>query len=213
MSTKLHGGVEYFVPVGAIGAETEEKKSRFLTTISNISSKEEAVLFFQQVRLTYPTANHNCTVFIVGNPKCALDQGWDDDGEPSGTAGKPMLNVLQHNNIGNVALVVTRYFGGTKLGTGGLVRAYSAAVKAVLEVVTLEEYCSTTSVEISFHYQFETAIRNMIKEFAGTLRNAKYSTLVTLEIELAEQKSQDFYIRVLNQTKGSATFIDSPDIF
>lgn len=202
----MFSNADYFVPTGFVTAEIEEKKSRFVTAVTSVSTKKEATLFFQQARNIHPTANHHCTVFIIGNPKCATDQGWNDDGEPSGTAGKPMLNILQHNNIGNVAAVVTRFFGGVKLGTGGLVRAYSGALKAALEVLGLQGFFPTTAIKISFHYQFETAIRNLIEEATATLKDAQYSTLVSFEIELAEQKVSDFQVRVLDLTRGAAIF-------
>lgn len=207
----MGSNAEYYVPAGSVEVETEEKKSRFITSATGTVSREDAVSFFQKVRDAHPTASHHCTVFIVGNPQCAVEQGWSDDGEPSGTAGKPMLNVLQHSNIGNIAVVVTRYFGGIKLGTGGLVRAYSAAVKTALETLVLEKYFPTTNIEISFPFQFETAVRSLIEESAGTLSNVHYSTLATFEIELAERNIPDFCSRLLDRTRGAATFVGQPD--
>lgn len=107
--------------------EIEEKKSRFIATIEPVSSEEEAAEFVAGIKKKYWDARHNCSAFIIGEngqkTRCS------DDGEPSGTAGRPMLDVLANEHITNVCVVVTRYFGGTLLGTGGLVRAYSAAVK------------------------------------------------------------------------------------
>lgn len=197
---------EYLVPASTVTVETEAKKSKFIATLTGVASREAATFFFKQVGNDHTNANHNCTAFIVGNPNSAADLGCSDDGEPAGTAGKPMLNVLQHNNIGNVAVVVTRYFGGIKLGTGGLVRAYSGAVKSVLEVVVVEEYFKTKTIELSFHYQFETIIRNLINEITATLVEANYSTQVTLKIELAEHLYEDFHNRVLDATKGATLF-------
>ncbi len=110
--------------------EIEEKKSRFIATVCPVACEEEAIAFFNRIKKEYWDARHNCTAFTIGekheNTRCS------DDGEPSGTAGRPMLDVLLREDIHNTAVVVTRYFGGTLLGTGGLVRAYQKSVQAGL---------------------------------------------------------------------------------
>ena len=112
-------------------AELVEKKSRFIATIRPVSSEEEAVAFIEEMKKKYYDARHNCSAFVIGS-KGELTRS-SDDGEPSGTAGRPMLEVLTGSGIRNIAAVVTRYFGGVLIGTGGLVRAYSGAVKMALE--------------------------------------------------------------------------------
>ena len=112
-------------------AELVEKKSRFIATIRPVSSEEEAAVFIEEMKKKYYDARHNCSAFVIGS-KGELTRS-SDDGEPSGTAGRPMLEVLAGSGIRNIAVVVTRYFGGVLLGTGGLVRAYSGAVKMALE--------------------------------------------------------------------------------
>ena len=112
-------------------AELVEKKSRFIATVRPVSTEEEAVAFIDEMKKKYYDARHNCSAFVIGS-KGELTRS-SDDGEPSGTAGRPMLEVLTGSGIRNVAVVVTRYFGGVLLGTGGLVRAYSGAVKMALE--------------------------------------------------------------------------------
>ena len=112
-------------------AELVEKKSRFIATIRPVSSEEEAVAFIEEMKKKYYDARHNCSAFVIGS-KGELTRS-SDDGEPSGTAGRPMLEVLTGSGIRNIAVVVTRYFGGVLLGTGGLVRAYSGAVKMAME--------------------------------------------------------------------------------
>ncbi len=112
-------------------AELVEKKSRFIATIRPVASEEEAVAFIEEMKKKYYDARHNCSAFVIGS-KGELTRS-SDDGEPSGTAGRPMLEVLTGSGIRNIAVVVTRYFGGVLLGTGGLVRAYSGAVKMALE--------------------------------------------------------------------------------
>lgn len=120
----------YSVYQGA-SAETEEKKSRFIATLHAVTTKEEAEAFIAACKKKYPDARHNCSAYIVGEE--GQIEHSSDDGEPAGTAGKPMLEVLRGEKLTNVAVVVTRYFGGILLGTGGLVRAYTQAVKAGIE--------------------------------------------------------------------------------
>ena len=112
-------------------AELVEKKSRFIATVSPVQTEEEALAFIEEMKKKYYDARHNCSAFVIGS-KGELTRS-SDDGEPSGTAGRPMLEVLTGSGIRNIAAVVTRYFGGVLLGTGGLVRAYSGAVKMALE--------------------------------------------------------------------------------
>ncbi|MCM1182692.1 MAG: YigZ family protein [Roseburia sp.] len=112
-------------------AELVEKKSRFIATVRPVASEEEAVAFIEEMKKKYYDARHNCSAFVIGS-RAQLTRS-SDDGEPSGTAGRPMLEVLLGSEIRNIAAVVTRYFGGTLLGTGGLVRAYSGVLKMALE--------------------------------------------------------------------------------
>jgi uncharacterized YigZ family protein len=122
---------------GGVG-ELEEKKSRFIATTLPIASQEEALAFIEKTKKQYWDARHNCYAYVLGDHHEI--QRFSDDGEPGGTAGKPMLDVILGENIHNMAVVVTRYFGGTLLGTGGLVRAYSGAVKeGLLNSVILEK--------------------------------------------------------------------------
>ncbi len=122
---------DYILLIKGAEAEIVEKKSRFIATIRPVESEEEANSFIDEMKKKYYDARHNCSAFVIGS-KGQLTRS-SDDGEPSGTAGRPMLEVLLGSEIRNIAVVVTRYFGGTLLGTGGLVRAYSGAVKKALE--------------------------------------------------------------------------------
>lgn len=127
----LENGYDNYIMLSK-GAEAEivEKKSRFIATIRPVQTEEEAMAFIEEMKKKYYDARHNCSAVVIGN-KAQFTRS-SDDGEPSGTAGRPMLEVLLGSEIRNIAVVVTRYFGGTLLGTGGLVRAYSSAVKEAL---------------------------------------------------------------------------------
>jgi len=134
------------------GAEAElvEKKSRFIATVRPVSSEEEAMAFIEEMKKKYYDARHNCSAFVIGN-KAQLTRS-SDDGEPGGTAGRPMLEVLLGSGIRNVAAVVTRYFGGTLLGTGGLVRAYSGVLKEALE--SCETACQQFGVKLKIKMNY-----------------------------------------------------------
>jgi len=131
----------YQVPASQQQFELEVKRSRFIITVSCVNDKVAAKQFIQSMRTTFPDANHHCWAIVAGTPNDIYQQDQSDDGEPKGTAGRPMLNVLQHSKLGNTAVVVTRYFGGIKLGAGGLVRAYTQSVSSSLgQLITVEKF-------------------------------------------------------------------------
>ncbi len=156
--------------------EYEEKKSRFIATIEPVSSEEEAVAFITVMKKKYWDARHNCSAFIIGDDgsktRCS------DDGEPSGTAGRPMLEVLSGSHVTNVCVVVTRYFGGTLLGTGGLVRAYQTAVKEGLENCEIIKKISGYSVDINCDYNDLGKIQYMCGLKGYALTDIKYGEKV-----------------------------------
>lgn len=197
---------EYYIPSETVSTETEVKKSKFIATITTVTSKEEALSFFQKIRGQYTGANHNCFAYIVGDPKSSVELGFNDDGEPSGTAGKPMLGVLQHNNIGNVAVMVTRFFGGTKLGTGGLVRAYSAAVKMAIAKVSLNEFVQSSCMQVSIPFEFESTVRHLLAILNLTVIESKHSEDVSIKVDVPESILDSFQKKVNDITKGLARF-------
>ena len=119
----------YLIPAGRHRVEQEVQRSRFLTTVEPVASAEEARAFVARVSAEFPDANHHCWAFVVGPPGSTASVGLSDDGEPHGTAGRPMLTALLHGGVGDIAAVVTRWFGGELLGKGGLVRAYTGGVQ------------------------------------------------------------------------------------
>lgn len=171
--------------------------------ISPVFSIEDCKQFIAQISGQHPGANHNCVACIVGSPLSPDYSKSSDDGEPSGTAGKPMLAVLHHKNIGNVGVVVTRYFGGIKLGTGGLVRAYSRGVNQVLDAVDLITHESEQCCTLTFSYPYEQNIRNLLQLNDGTLVESRYTETVRFDIKLAELRYDDFLVEAINITNGS----------
>ena len=142
----------YEVPAGRQQFSYEIKASRFIATVAKAENKVEAREFIDSVRQQYSDANHNCWAMIAGQPSNVMQQGQSDDGEPKGTAGKPMLNALQHSGLGNIVVVVTRYFGGIKLGAGGLVRAYTRGVTESLSQLETDVRYVCVAAQIKLPY-------------------------------------------------------------
>ena len=197
---------DYFIPAATVSTETEVKKSRFITTITPAASKEDVSHFFNTIRDQHPGANHNCFAYIIGNPKSPIDIGCSDDGEPSGTAGKPMLSVLQHNRIGDVTVMVSRFFGGTKLGTGGLVRAYSTAVKVTVEQVALDPFVNSCCVELTLPFHLESTIRHLLMKSDVAVTQAQYLENVLLEITAPTAILDTLQQQIRAVSKGDARF-------
>ena len=128
------------------------KRSRFITSVGPVVGKEAARQFLLQCRADMPDASHHCWAMVAGAPDDVYQQDQSDDGEPKGTAGKPILNVLQHSGLGNIMVVVTRYFGGVKLGAGGLVRAYSQSASHALMALETREAFITQRVQAELSY-------------------------------------------------------------
>lgn len=167
-------------------AEITEKKSRFLTKTMPVNSEEEANIFIESVRKTHWDAAHNCFAFVIGkNQELAR---CSDDGEPSKTAGRPMLDVLLGEDIHNIAVVVTRYFGGTLLGTGGLVRAYSRAVQDGLKNSIILEKRSGWCLKITSDYSAVGKIQYICAQAGGYILETAYTEIVIFHILVPCQK-------------------------
>lgn len=192
----------YYTPVNTVTHTTVEKKSRFITFVSAVSSKESALEQLHIISTREVGANHNCSAYIIGNPSCPKAIHCSDDGEPSGTAGKPLLNVLVHENIGNVLVVVTRYFGGVKLGSGGLVRAYSNGLKMALDEVELQGFVVKKKAHISFHYQFEGVIRRLCDDNSAVILDTRYGTEPCFYLDVEEAGFDQFIKELREITSG-----------
>lgn len=182
--------------------ELTEKKSRFIATVAPIASEEEALRFIEKVKKQYWDARHNCTAFTLGSrhqlTRCS------DDGEPAGTAGRPMLDVLLGEDIHDTAVVVTRYFGGTLLGTGGLVRAYSGAVQEGLKNAVILERRSGVRLEIGSDYGDIGKIQYLLGQRQIPLLQSSYTDRVTLEALVPEEDLAAFLSDVTEGTGGRA---------
>lgn len=182
--------------------EFEIKRSQFISFAGPASHRQEAETFIRQIREQYPQARHVCWAYIAGAPNTTV-LSMSDDGEPSGTAGRPMLNVLQHSGLGEIVVAVVRYFGGIKLGTGGLQRAYSDAVSQVLEDLPTCLRIPRERVQLRFDYAHEALVRHLLGECDVLLGEAEYSEYVLLTIEAATDEWSSLQRRLVNQTAGN----------
>tara|TARA_R110002051_G_scaffold33139_2_gene74717 strand:+ start:880 stop:1476 length:597 start_codon:yes stop_codon:yes gene_type:complete len=171
---------------GAVTARLEIKKSEFIAYAYPVNSREEAMFHVEQLREQYADARHHCWAYIIGDPDNTTSAGFDDDGEPNGTAGRPILNVLQHKAIGNVIIIVVRYFGGIKLGAGGLTRAYAGSAQAAVDEMTLSTYVPMITVQILAEFATEAQCRYVVDSLNGSIDNVAYSKQVLLTVTLAE---------------------------
>ncbi len=183
------------VPKPADGAfhRTEQtiKKSRFITSISRASSTEEAKKFVDQIRAEFPDARHNCWAFNAGVAGSTAQVGCSDDGEPKGTAGRPMLTVLLHSNISEIVAVVTRYFGGILLGTGGLVKAYQSSVKENLETLPVIEKVELVQINAQMSYAALNNIQNLLARYGASIASQDFGESVFLVIQVPEASAED----------------------
>lgn len=194
----------YKVPSQTIVVQQEIKKSKFIATVGRASGTKSAKSFIDEVSAEYNDATHNCYAFVAGNPHGTTDIGFGDDGEVSGTAGMPMLNILQHKGIGEIVAVVSRYYGGTKLGTGGLVRAYSGTLQLALDELELTEYVQLKSGKITFSYEHENSVRNLLSMMDVDINNVDYSEHVEIEIQITEDDLTRLSDEIASQTHGQA---------
>lgn len=175
----------YHTPSSAVKAQLDIKKSEFISYAFPVNDREQAMAHVDNLRQQYPDARHHCWAYIIGDPNNTTSAGFDDDGEPSGTAGRPILNVLQHKAIGNVIIIVVRYFGGIKLGAGGLTRAYSGAAQSVVEVMTLTPYVPTSQIRLQTNYASEAQMRYLLDAAHAQITDVAYTEGVLLTATLA----------------------------
>ena len=180
--------------------EIVEKKSRFITTVLPVTTEEEALAFIEAMNKKYWNATHNCYAYVIGER--SEIQRCSDDGEPSGTAGKPMLDVLMGEKLHNVVVVVTRYFGGTLLGTGGLVRAYSSAVKAGLASSVIITKMSGIKLEITTEYTGLGKIQYLLGENGITTLDTVYTDKVNMTVLVPTWELEGLKAKLMEGTNG-----------
>lgn len=175
----------HHVPKNAVCYELIEKRSRFITYCEKVESQRDFKKFLNRLKAHYPDARHLCYGFRIG-PLNSAQRGFSDDGEPNGTAGMPILNVIDHSLYSDIAVIVVRYFGGTKLGTGGLARAYSEATKQALEKVEWQIYEPKQAIDLACEFHQEHQLRYLLNQLDGKIISIDYTESVLLKVEIAE---------------------------
>lgn len=194
------------VPVSEVESSQIIKKSRFITHLLPVADREQAFLQIEQLRQRYPDARHHCWAFIAGAPDDTQVLGFSDDGEPNGTAGKPILAQLQGSGLGYVLAVVVRYFGGIKLGTGGLVRAYGSSVAHALATVQTTPYIAKTILSMQFGFDALGEANQLFTRFNASQQSIEYNEGVCVRVELPAQSAEQFMQALTNACRGQIEF-------
>ncbi len=181
----------YPIPAKTVRTEIIVKRSRFITTAGHADTVEAARGFIQQVRDEMPDATHHVYAFRIGYGS-SVNEGFSDDGEPAGTSGKPVMSALRGAQLGDTVIVVTRYFGGTKLGTGGLVRAYSSAAKEALAILPVTENVSPVSLKVQLPYSHYEPFKRLLHEYEAQILDEHFSDIVRLKIRVPQDMTDDF---------------------
>lgn len=191
---------EYFIPAGAGEAEFVEKRSSFLGHVRMVETEDEAKAFVTEMKKKFYDARHNCWCYIIKDGAVR----YSDDGEPQGTAGIPMLEVLKREGVTNVVCVVTRYFGGVLLGTGGLLRAYTKSAKDALDAAGICVVRRWVKAEIACSYAMLERLKTECTAIGGVVADIEYSADVCLKLLLPEDKANAFSQRTADVTAGTS---------
>lgn len=191
--------------------EIVEKKSRFLADVSLVHSEEEALAFLESIRKKYWDARHHCYAYVIGEKRELVR--CSDDGEPGGTAGRPILDVLAGEELYNTMVVVTRYFGGTLLGTGGLVRAYSRAAQAGLAASTVIEKQYGVLLKIGTDYNGVGKIQYLLGQRGIPVIESEYTDKVTLKILLPQKELESFQALLVEATSGKVQLHEEEELY
>lgn len=194
------------VPAARFSHETWVKNSHFIASIAPAFTVEEAKAFITEIKGNHADASHNVPVYLIGFGASIVEHS-SDDGEPSGTAGRPALSVLKGSGLGDTALVITRYFGGTKLGTGGLVKAYSNSARLAIDLVPKAAKIASHRISLSCHYSVYDQMVHLIKLHSGFGLETDFTDRVSIELSLPAIEFDDFQKAALDLTQGAAEII------
>lgn len=180
-------------------------RSRFITTIGRAGNPDAAHAFLERVRADFPDATHHCWAFVAGPPGETASVGMSDDGEPHGAAGRPILTTLLHSGIGEIVAVVTRYYGGRKLGTGGLARAYSGGVARALDDLPVAERIERLGGRVTVAYPFVDAVRRLFEEMEVDVTEESYGAAVSYGVAVPVESVDAVRRRLADLSGGSAS--------
>ncbi len=192
-------------PIPATAIETEEviKGSRFITRVFCTPTVEAAKSSIRERNRLEPDATHHCWAYIVGDPHSTTTIACSDDGEPNGTAGMPMLNILQHSHVGDITAIVTRYYGGTKLGKGGLARAYGGGVKQALELLETRAKIAMKTLGLVYPYDLQAKMDYLLGQYQARVLESDYQEDIHQTVEIAASDADELKAQINQQFKGS----------
>ncbi len=185
-----------------VGAELKEKGSRFICRAKPAFTREDAENYIASINKKFYDATHNCYAYNIGFGENNVSR-FNDDGEPAGTAGKPILQAIESRQLTDIVVVVTRYFGGTKLGTGGLVRAYGGAAMLALDKAEIRIEYLKTHMDILYNYQFSNLVRNLIDKYKADIEATDYGELVSQTIRVRNSQTKNFVNQLTDLSSGN----------
>lgn len=197
----------YRIPAQAIRNEIIVQKSRFITSIEYTPEKILVHDFIKQIRRSMPDASHHVYAFRIGHGNSVVE-GMSDDGEPSGTSAPPTLAVLRGSEIGDITLVTTRYFGGKKLGKGGLVRAYTDAARSALDKLSTKIKTEYRQLTLSFDYSLYDRVKYVIKDYGIKLEEETFTTEVAINLTIVKDQENEFICHLIELSAGQIRIKD-----
>ncbi len=198
---------EYYIPQQTNRTEIKINKSRFITHVGYASSVDIAREFISNIKADMSDANHHVYAFRIGYANTVIE-GMSDDGEPSGTAGPPTLAVLRGADIGDIVCVTTRYFGGKKLGTGGLVKAYTESIQTALETLKTELLITKEIISIQIPYNLYNIVNLYFSDYELVIIDEEFAEDVSIRVEIQESNKDNFIENLIDKTSGKVKFID-----
>jgi uncharacterized YigZ family protein len=191
---------------GHYRAELKVKGSRFIASVCRVTNEEEIKQFLDSVAKEFHDATHHCYAWRIGFGK-SMKYRYADNGEPSSTAGLPIFRAIEARNLSNVIVVVTRYFGGVKLGTGGLIRAYGKAAADLLKDCEIEKSYLSETLTFRTGFEFVSMVHNVVSTFKAELKDSTYGDLATFTVEIRSAKLKEFKTKLKDGTNGQIEFI------
>ena len=201
----------YPVPAARHRVEQPIERSRFICTLERVPTPEAAQAFLREMNAEFPDATHNCWAYLAGPPGSTGRIGMSDAGEPHGTAGRPMLTVLLHCGVGEVAAVVTRYYGGIKLGTGGLVKAYGGAVQLALETLPRREKVDFLPLQVTVDYASHAAVQQLLPAFETEIDDMAYGADVRFRLRVPRSRLAGLRGALADATRGQAVVTEGAE--
>lgn len=193
---------QYLIPKSAVIFEEEIKKSRFITYLRQVDNLDQAKLFWQEMRKLHPTARHHCWATVAGAPTDSQQYGFSDDGEPAGTAGKPMLSTLIGSHIGEICAVVVRYYGGIQLGTGGLVRAYGNGVQQALKQLDTVVKVLTQAYQLDCDYAQINWLQILFDKYGISVADQQFGERVSFQLGISDSQLETFSQELSERSAG-----------